>query len=448
MRRLTGWLTGGRGWFAAGLVAGVAVSFAASQVWALVTADPDADRDPLVIMMDRDQSSGQQRLRLIEEWEEAYDREVVVRQVPASATAAHSHLVAHAQSGAGGVDIYSLDVTWIAEFAEGGWIRPLRRSTIDEDSYLAKPLAAGEYDGELYALPFNTDAGLLFYRRDLVGDTPPESWDDLVNMVRQAWEDRPGELPAGYAGQFADYEGFTVNVLEAILAEDPDALAGGEFEITDAAVSAVERLIEGFTPDESNRQLILRGSLAHREEEARVAFQEGRVMFMRNWPVAYRLLTEAGEGDQPALTPEHIGVARLPSVHDGAGRGVLGGQSLAIAEDTDQPRAAQALIEYLTSARSQEILFDDGGFAPTQKIVYHNQEYANHPYLSILREAVEDASPRPIHRRYEGFSEALRRVVRPYLEAAADTSQAPPSVGSLREELTAELANAFAGRRG
>lgn len=449
------WRQGGREWFyagaAAGAALGIAACLAASPLRGLVSDGPELEPGELVIMMDSDQSSGQQRLRLIEEWAAAYGYQVTVRQVPPTATAAHSQLVAHAQSGAGGVDIYSLDVTWIAEFAEEGWIRRLRRSTVDEDSFLAQPLAAGEYGGQLYALPFNTDAGLLFYRTDLVPGGPPETWADLLALAEQAWarDDLPTTPEAAYAGQFADYEGFTVNVLEAILAEDPAALAGGEsFEVTTATTGAVERLVEGLRADGDGRPLILPESLGYREEETRTAFQDGRVMFMRNWPVAYRLLTEAGVGDPPALTPEQVGVARLPSVAGGAGPGVLGGQSLAVADGTDQPRAAQALIEYLTSARSQEILFDEGGFAPTQKIVYHNQRYQDHPYLSILRVAVEEASPRPIHRRYDGFSEALRRVVRPYLVVAADPSQEPLSLGPLAGRLAGELADAFAGRRG
>lgn len=438
-------LAGRRVWFVAGLATGVAVCLAASLLRGLMTTDPELEPGTLVIMMDQDQSYGQQRLRLIEEWADAHRFNYQVQQLPPTATAAHSQLVAHAQSGAGGVDIYSLDVTWIAEFASEGWIRPLRRPGINEDGFLRKPLAAGEYDGELYALPFNTDAGLLFYNKDYVGDPAPETWDELVERVEDAWgREDTASVEAGYAGQFADYEGLTVNVLEAILAEDPAALAGdGSFEVTDATTAALERLAGGLTADPSGRPLILPESLGYQEGDTRAAFQEGRVMFMRNWPVTYRLLTETREGDQPALEPEQIGVARLP------GPSVLGGQSLAVADTTDQPRAAQALIEFLTSARSQEILFEQGGFAPTQRIVYFNQEYQDtYPYLDDLLAAVEEAAFRPVHRRYEAFSEALRRVVHPYLETVADPSRESPGPGELRDQLADELAAAFDGRRG
>ena len=60
-------------------------------------------------------------------------------------------------------------------------------------------------------------------------------------------------------------------------------------------------------------------------------------------------------------------VAKLP------GPSVRGGQNLAISERTTKPRAAQALIELLTSQRSQETLFDPGGFAATRATVYENE---------------------------------------------------------------------------
>lgn len=121
-------------------------------------------------------------------------------EVPSTATAAHSQFAANAQSGSDDVDIYNLDVTWIAEFAANGWLRPLDRTRINEHAFLAKPLAAGRYDGELWALPFNTDVPLLYYRKDLLGDAPPATWQELRERIDDAWRQAQAEdraLPAG-----------------------------------------------------------------------------------------------------------------------------------------------------------------------------------------------------------------------------------------------------------
>lgn len=97
-------------------------------------------------------------------------------------------MLARAQSGHG--DIYNLDVTWTAEFADAGYIQSLDEPGVPEDGFLAGPLATCRYDGELWTLPFNTDVGLLYYRSDLL-DLPPQTWTDLEDDIT-VWRARSG----------------------------------------------------------------------------------------------------------------------------------------------------------------------------------------------------------------------------------------------------------------
>jgi multiple sugar transport system substrate-binding protein len=455
-RELPGWL---REYQLVGLAVGLVAGIVLSLLPALLRPERGIEPGELVIMMDRDQSVGEQRKRLIGEWDELQeDVSVRIIEVPSSGTAAHSQMVAQAQAGGGDVDVYSLDVTWVAEFAKEGWLRPLARSAIDESAFLDNPLSAGIYDGELWALPFNTDAALLYYRKDLLPE-PPATWEDLAVAWQGAVE--AGEpLQAGYAGQFADYEGFTVNVLEAVLAHDPGALEAERWAEGGAAwAGALEQLAAGFAPDERQQRLILPESLDHREDGSLEAFRSRQVLFMRNWPVAYRRLAQVeaepaagdGAGHGQVLRPEDVGVTTLPGLGEGAGGGgvsVLGGQSLGLADRGDQPRAAQRLIEFLTSPRSQEKLFVEGGFVPTQKVVYRdltvNEAYG---YLATVEEAVEQARPRPVHPRYALISETIRREVRGYLEAASRGEAAGTDPDELARRLADSLADAGDGYR-
>jgi multiple sugar transport system substrate-binding protein len=388
---------------------------------------PAAETGTLVVVMDADQSVGQQRHKLIDTWVNLTGIEVKIREIPSTATAAHSQLVAEAQSGGGDADVYSLDITWIAEFAQRKWIHPLDRSTVDEGAFLDTPLRAGQYAGELWALPFNTDAGLLFCNRRLLpgcDEATIQTWDDLVTLVNEMPE---GSRPdAVFAGQFADYEGFTVNVLESILVEEQTALDSGVgLSVTDTTVGTLADLAARLDSRWG-------GSLGYAEPDTTEAFAAGDVAFMRNWPIAYRQLTAAEGDDAPRMEPDDIGVMRLP------GPSVLGGQSLAIAGSSDQRRAAQDLIEFLTGPYSQVRLFQAGGFAPTRRIIYEDPWLqADFPYLTKLRDAVEGARLRPIRPHYERFSEAMRRIVRPYLIGEPDAEL--PTPDQLREDLNLAL---------
>ena len=73
-------------------------------------------------------------------------------------------------AGGSGYDIVYCDVVWVPKFAAAGWLLDLtdRLSPADGDDFLPADLEAGRYNGRLYRIPAFTDAGLLYYRSDLI----------------------------------------------------------------------------------------------------------------------------------------------------------------------------------------------------------------------------------------------------------------------------------------
>ena len=110
---------------------------------------------------------------------------------------------------------------------------------------------SGNYNGTQYAAPQSSDGGMLYYRTDLV-KTPPKSWDEMMGMCSIATKNKID----CYAGQFAKYEGLTVNASEAING------AGGQ--IVDAAGKAtvdspspwraLDTLVQAYADGKSRRQ--------------------------------------------------------------------------------------------------------------------------------------------------------------------------------------------------
>jgi multiple sugar transport system substrate-binding protein len=395
-------------WWAAGIVVGAAAVLLTTAVTALVD-DPDRleDNGEIVILSGRDDSLDGQRQQLVNQWNELHPHSRArIVELSALADAQRSEMLARAQSGRGDIDVYNLDVTWTAEFADAGYIQSLDESRIPEGSFLAGPLATCRYDGRLWALPFNTDVGLLYYRSDLL-DRPPQTWKDLEDDV-VVMRARSGNDVDGYAGQFADYEGLTVNALEAIGGAGGSVVDdGGDVVVEDHRVTVTEGL-------DRLRKIAPTGVPALDEDSSTLLFRSGKALFMRNWPVAYRALTEDLEGSPPVA----FGVAPLP-----ADSGVLGGQNLAVSADTARPRAARALIEFLTSERSQQILFERGGLPATRQVVYSDRTVRErHPYVATLERALDDAKPRPAQPHYARFSQVFRSAVDGYLRQGAPLS--------------------------
>jgi multiple sugar transport system substrate-binding protein len=414
-------------WAAIGTIFGVVAVLVATGVTALVN-DPTAFEDgEIVVLSGRDDSIGGQRQVLIDQWNELHpDNRARIVELSELADAQRSEMLARAQSGGGGIDVYNLDVTWTAEFADAGHIRSLDESRLQTGGFLDGPLETCRYRGRLWALPFNTDVGLLYYRADLL-DHAPATWDELEADVERVRRETGGEVD-GYAGQLADYEGLTVTALEAIwgaggsVVDDEGAVEDeGPFQ---AAIAGLGRL-QAIAPA---------GVPALDETESIQLFRSGRALFMRNWPVAYRSLTQDAEGGSPI----RIGIAPLPGPLDARpGHGVLGGQNLAVSAQSTRPRAAQALIEFLTSERSQQLLFERGGLPATREVVYFDQAVReNHPYVETLRDAIGDARPRPVEPHYARFSEVFRAAVDGYLRQGSE----------IPDDFPEQLADALQGR--
>ena len=417
-----------------GLVIGVVLGIAVPRLTA-----PDTALEPgeLVIMSSVDESQGGQRQLLLDQWNAMHGdtNPARIQAVSRSPEQAHAEMV----NAAADIDIYNLDVTWTAEFAAAGRIRALDRADLDRRSILSglleEPLRTCEYQDSLYALPFNTDAGLLYYRtftrNGKAWPEPPTTWDDITNDSNEALGARlDPKFEAGYAAQLDDSEILTVTALEAIWSAGGDVVdSDGKVVIdSDAAERGLRRLSDGLAP--SNRPLILPDSRTFDEKAGTKAFGDGRAMMMRNWPVAYRDL-------QPVTTSNPSFAYAVTTVPGKVS--VLGGQNLAVARGSGQPRAAQALIEFLTSERSQQILFEHGGLAATREIVYRDANITQkYPYATTLLEAIRRARARPVTPHYTEFSLEFRKVVQ----------EAWRNDGEITPDQARRIANALQGKVG
>src|SRR5690349_1821205 len=172
---------------------------------------------------------------LADEWNKLHpDQKVTVKQQSAEADQQLSDLQQHFQSQDPGYDVVTVDVVWTAEFAAKGWLMPLTgANALPTSQLLPATVKAATYNGTLYAAPYASDGGLLYYRKDLV-KTPPTTWDQMIADCKGKTSNTiTGSQPGCYAGQFAKYEGLTCNAAEAINA------AGGQIVQADGKTPAI-----------------------------------------------------------------------------------------------------------------------------------------------------------------------------------------------------------------
>jgi multiple sugar transport system substrate-binding protein len=183
-----------------------------------------------------------------------------------------------------------MDIVWVPKFAAAGWLMDLSDRLPKEQlvKFLKGNIEGGQYQDRLYRIPTTSDAGVLYYRKDLLdkaGVQPPETFEQMVNIAQNL--QKQGDTRWGYLWQGKQYEGVSamfVEVLEGFggFWANPDTLEVGLDQ--PQAIQAVDFLrnliVKGISP---------RGVSTYGEEETRLLFQSGGSVFVRNWPYVWKL---------------------------------------------------------------------------------------------------------------------------------------------------------------
>jgi len=327
-------------------------------------------------------------------WMEATGHTVEFVSAPNSSTellALYQQMLA---AGAEDIDVFQIDVIWPGILGDHFIdLNPALGEVATE--HFEAIIDNNTVDGRLVAMPWYTDAGLLYYRTDLLEkyDRPvPNTWQALTDTAEYIQEQERAagnDLLWGYVFQGKAYEGLTCNALEWVASQGGGTVVADDGDITinnPAAVEAVKLAgtwVGGITPE---------GVLNYAEEEARGVFQSGNAVFMRNWPYAYSL--SQGE-DSPVK--DRVGIAVLPEGEgEGSHAAALGGWHLAVSKYSEHPEIATDLVRHLTSAGEQKMRAIQGSFLPTIRSLYEDEEIlAVVPFFGELYEVFTSAVPRP-----------------------------------------------------
>jgi multiple sugar transport system substrate-binding protein len=315
-------------------------------------------------------------------------------------------------------DLVYLDVTWTPRFAAAGWLLPLDDVCTSEEvsAFLPAAVEAGRFRGRLYRVPVRTDVGLLYERRDLLdaaGLSPPRTFDDLVRIARalQAPPDRWGFLWQG-----SQYEGLVCTYLEVLRGYGGSWIDPATLEVGLDRREAIEALAflcrcraeGGISPP---------GVTTYKEDESRRLFEDGRAVFLRNWPYVWRLVQREG-----SAVAGRVAARPVVTVSGEPGQGTLGGWGLGISRFSRHVELARAFVRHVTTLESQRALCGPTGFAPARRDAYRDPELlAVNPFLAELAPILERAAPRPGIPQYAQASDILQR----HLSAALTGRRSP-----------------------
>ncbi|WP_154124876.1 ABC transporter substrate-binding protein [Grimontia hollisae] len=327
-------------------------------------------------------------------WEQETGHTAKIVTTPNSTTerlALYQQLLA---AGAKDIDVFQIDVIWpgilgnhfidLKEYSDGA-----------QDDHFPAIVANNTVKDRLVAMPWFTDAGVLYYRADLLekyGEVPPTTWEQLTataKKIQKGERDAGNDKMWGFVWQGRAYEGLTCDALEWVASYNGGTIVDEDGKITihndnaKTALTTAAGWINTISPP---------GVLNYGEEEARGVFQTGNAVFMRNWPYAWSL----GNSDDSPVKGK-IGVVALPKGgDDGNHTGTLGGWQLAVSKYSANPEVAASLVMFLTSFEEQKRRAIEGSYNPTIEALYADEEVlAAVPFFGSLYNTFSNGTPRP-----------------------------------------------------
>ena len=341
-------------------------------------------------------------------------------------------------AGSSDVDVYQIENIWPGLLAD--YFVDLKEyvpeATIKE--FFPSMIEADTVDGKLVDLPWYGDAGLLYYRKDLLEKygykAAPTTWTQLATMAAkiQAGERKTNPNFWGYVWQGAAYEGLTCDALEWIYSFGGGTIVDGKGNITvnnpraAAALDMAAKWVGTISP---------KGVTTYKEEDSRGVWQAGNAAFMRNWPYAFPL----GNGDTSPIKGK-FDVVVLPKGPGATGKNAatFGGHSLSVNRFSKNIKAAADLVIYMTSAEVQKERAIVGGYNPSRPAVYKDAEVLKaSPFLGRLFDVFANAVVRPTTitaTKYPRVSEAFWNAANSVLTGQAKGAAA-------MKALEAELKN-------
>lgn len=292
------------------------------------------------------------------------------------------------------IDVITADVVWPGILKDH--LMDLKAySKGAENAHFPAIVANNTLDGKLLAMPWYTDAGLLYYRKDLLEkykQSVPTTWEALT-ATAQVVQDREragGNADFhGFVFQGKAFEGLTCNAIEWVSSFGGGTIveADGEISINNPHAAKALTTAAGWIGT-----IAPQGVLNYSEEDARGVFQSGKAAFMRNWPYAWSLAN-----GKDSVIRGKVGVVALPSGSAGGpGAAALGGWQLAVSRYSKAPEAAADLVMYLSSEAVQKDRAIRGSYNPTITALYKDKDVlAANPFFGDLYSVFTHATPRP-----------------------------------------------------
>ena len=313
------------------------------------------------------------------------------------------------------IDIFSADQIWGQRFAR--WAEPLDKyfSAADKKQILNYALKSCLYKNKMVAVPSFMDVSLMYYRKDILDKLPNHeeierelqgsiTWSNFIKLGRE-FESRTNK--PFYIFQADNYEGLMCSFMELLEEQNKTLYENDTLQLTSPeSIRALTLLVDlvnkyrispskvtGFKEDNSYRYFILHNGL----------FVRAWANFPRDYTSIY--------GKEPKIN----NLVKVPVPHlDGFQQvSLTGGWNLMISKYSQRKAEAIKFIKFLMSEEAQKIMYEEGGYLPTNNKIYSDSIYlSKHPDLKFFKNYMKYGIHRPYLVDYTRISDIVTHYIR------------------------------------
>ena len=340
----------------------------------------------------------------------------------------HRAQVELAQSKSPDLDIFNLDVIWGDEFGTNGYTLQLDDGgplgdvfpASDQADFIPSMIDAWTVNNHIFAVPWMTDIGGLWYRKDILdneGITPPADgweWTEFFKIC----QDLKAKYPDmdGLAIDNAQEEQMICNWQE-FLASNGGAFydENGLIRINDSvAVESLQMMVDMI----QKYKICTADTLTSDLDTQRAWFTDkGKAIFHRNWNYVWG--TSLGPS---SVVNGKVWLSALPHFTGHASAHCCGGWSWAISEGSAHPKETWECIKWFTSRDTMKSLMLNKGWTQARLSLVTDPDVAKiFPIFPAYVNLYKTGTIRPKLVNYMALSD----IEQPQIHAALTGSKSP-----------------------
>ena len=384
----------------------------------LLSGCSDGEGAPVLTWYINPDDGGQAALAQLCTEESEGEYEIQTSLLPADAPSQREQLARRLAANDASLDIMSLDPPFIPELAEPGFLAPVPEDVAERttEDTLEGALAGAMWNDELVTVPFWANTQLLWYRESVVEEAgldmdEPVTWEQVIETALEQ------DKLLGVQGIRAESMTVWLNALvesqdESILT-NPEAPAAELETNLDSEVGSRAAEVISMIGSEG---LAGPGVASMDENQSMLLFQGDDGSFMVNWPFVWAATNaSAEEGVVDEGLVDDIGWAQYPRVdEDTPSAPPLGGINLGVGADSENQDLAFDAIECIVQPENQTEYFITNGNPPSSEAAYADPALEeDFPMADAIREALENAAPRPQTPFYNEISTAVQQEFTP-----------------------------------